>query len=408
MKGPSLIRIPQIIILLPIILLLGACSGGEISEHTVMKGSFTASFTESGELEAKKALAVPLARMDYRYGYSFKIIDMIPNGTYVNEGDTLMKLDDSNIQKFLISTEEALEKEMAAEAKLKVEYQNSIEDLEAQVKSEKAGLNLKKIELDRAEFETPQKRLIKELQYQQALIKLDKLMRQLEMKPLLSSYDKKIQDIKIRQKEAEMESAKDALGKMVITSPDKGLFEAGDSYYYYPPVNLKIGDEVRQGQLLAKIPDVTKMVVKTSVNEVDFTKVKTGTIVRVRLDALPKIPFTGEITYVGRSCITKGEEKDKIFEVVVEIAESDLRLKPGMTVSCEFICYEGDDEIFVPNECLDRVNGKAYVYVGKESRFKKIEVTAEKSNSHHTVVSGNIKPGQPLIPVETVLIQKSI
>jgi len=405
-KPATFMIFTRVVHLLGLAILLGSCSSDETGGLTVLKGSFTASFTESGELEAKKALAVPLSRMDYRYGYSFKIIEMIPNGTYVNEGDTLMKLDDANIQKFLISTEEALEKEMAAAEKLKVEYQNSVEELEAQIKSERAGLNLKKIELDRAEYETPQKKRIKELKYKQSEIQLEKLLRQLKMKPELNSYDQKIQDIKIRQKEGEIESAKDALAKMVITSPDKGLFEAGDNPYNYPPVNLKIGDEARQGQLLAKIPDVTKMVVKTSINEADYTKVKVGTGVRVRLDASPKIPFTGKITYIGRSCITK--EKEKVFEILVEIAESDLRLKPGMTVSCEFICYESQEEIFVPNECLDRVNGKAYIYVGKVNRFNKVEVKPGNSNSHHTLVSGNIKPGQPLVPIETVLIQKSI
>ncbi len=221
----------------------------------------------------------------------------------------------------------------------------------------------------------------------------------------MNKYDQRIQDIKIMQKEVELKGSNNALGKMVVISPDKGLFQVGHNRNRYPPVNLKIGDEIRQGQLIAKIPDVTKMIVNTSVNEADFTKVKKGTIVRVRLDALPKTAFNGKITHIGRTCIDK--DKEKVFVVVVEIEESDLRLKPGMTVSCEFICYEDDNELFVPNECLHKENGKAYVYIGKGSNPKKVEVESGSSNSHHTVIIGDVQAGQKIVPFESILKQKS-
>ena len=94
--------------------------------------------------------------------------------------------------------------------------------------------------------------------------------------------------------------------------------------------------------------------------------------------------------------------------VIVEIEESDLRLKPGMTVSCEFICYEGDSEVFVPNECLQKEGGKSFVYVDKGGNPKKVEVQSGRSNSHHSLVSGDIRPGQNLVPFESIINQKSI
>lgn len=404
-------KLPIIILaLIASVFIISACSSSKSNELTVMRGKFTDSFTQTGELEAKKALAVPMQRMDYRYGYSFKIVEMMLNGSYVNEGDTLMKLDDAPIQKFIITTEESLEKELAAAEKLRVEYQNAMEDLQAQLKSEQASLNLKKIELERAEYETPQKKKIKQLQFEQAEIRINKLLRQIEIKPKLNEYDTKIQEIKVRQKEAELEGANAALSSMVITSPDKGLFQVGHNRYMYPPVNLKVGDEIRQGQMLAKIPDVTKMIVNTSINEADFTKIDIGTKVRVRLDASPNIPFNGEVIYIARTCISKQneKEKEKIFKVVVEIDESDLSLKPGMTVSCEFICYEGDNEIYVPNECLEKADGKAYLYFAKGNGYIKKEVKALRSNSNHTLVTGDVKPGQSLVPFENIINQKSI
>ncbi len=62
----------------------------------------------------------------------------------------------------------------------------------------------------------------------------------------------------------------------------------------------KVGDTPYQGQILASIPDVTWMKVKTYVNESDAKKIYKGMKVIVRLDALPSVPFNGSITEISK------------------------------------------------------------------------------------------------------------
>jgi len=46
----------------------------------------------------------------------------------------------------------------------------------------------------------------------------------------------------------------------------------------------------------------------------------------------------GEVTYIEKLCHLKNpKSRQKVFEVEVKILKPDERLKPGMTVSCEFI-----------------------------------------------------------------------
>jgi hypothetical protein len=53
---------------------------------------------------------------------------------------------------------------------------------------------------------------------------------------------------------------------------------------------------------------------------------------------MPKLKFMGEISYIGKLCHLKNEKsKQKVFDVEVRILKSDARLKPGMTVSCEYL-----------------------------------------------------------------------
>jgi multidrug efflux pump subunit AcrA (membrane-fusion protein) len=74
-----------------------------------------------------------------------------------------------------------------------------------------------------------------------------------------------------------------------------------------------------------------------------------------------------------------------------------------MTVSCEYITYEGDNEIYVPSNCIQEVNKHFYVYVKKRGSIRKTEVKAGPSNNLYTIVSGDLKPGQELVPPEDII-----
>ncbi len=95
-------------------------------------------------------------------------------------------------------------------------------------------------------------------------------------------------------------------------------------------------------------------------------------------------------------------DKEKVFNMVVGIDESDLRLKPGMTVNCEYILYESDKNMFVPNNCLLKERGHSYIFLKKGRSVRKVEVQAGAANINHTVITGEVKPGQKLVPFNDV------
>jgi HlyD family secretion protein len=268
-----------------------------------------------------------------------------------------------------------------------------------------AGYDLKKLEVERSRFDTEIRKKIKELEFQQATIRLARVKRNLELKPRLDNYDNRIQRIRVIQRETELKSAKETLKQFLIRSPLDGTFQVSTNRNYSNPQNWKLGDSPYQGYVIASIPDITRMKAKTYINEAEFKKVKPGTKVIVRLDALPSVPFNGIITEISKICFAR--DREKVFNVVVEIAESDLRLKPGMTVNCEYILYESDNELFVPNNCLLKETGQSYIFIKRGSSSRKIKVQSAASNSNYTIIKGEVKPGQKLVPFEDALNQKN-
>lgn len=290
---------------------------------------------ETGELAAVNSKSFVLSRYG-RYWYEMRVIGIQEHGTIVNPGDSLIQLDPTQIQKFIVDRESNLETEKAALEKLKVNNDNKIKELESSIKSEQSSLALKKIELESSRFESDRYRKIKELEYKQSQISLAKEEKKLELMKVIIENDFKIQAIRARQMENEIRDAYAILPDLTIRTPIAGVFQI--AYNRRTGSLVKVGDDIYQGNNLGNVPELKWMKVDTYINETDFLKIRVGQKVAIRLDALPKVVFDGEIVYIGKLCHLKDRtSKQKVFDVEVSFKKPDERLKPGMTVSCEFL-----------------------------------------------------------------------
>lgn len=389
----------QYLLIAGLSLLPVSCGRREGSGYSVMKGPFRQSVIETGELQAVNASFLSMPRINYIYGYNFKIIGLAEHGKNVRKGDQVIKVDPASVQKYIIERGESLENEIASANKLKAQLTNNLQELKAQLRNEQASFDIKKLEVERSSFESAGIRKVIELEYRQAEIRLNKIKRNLELRPKLDSLDFRIQQIKVIQKENELKAAQEALTRLVVFSPLDGIFVVEENWR--TGQTIKVGDEVYLGAPVARIPDIRTMKVKGLVMENDISKIKSGLNVIIRLDALPSVSFHGKIKSLSRVCIKRDEKK--VFLTEVMISESDLRLKPGMTVSCEYITYEGGDEMYVPTNCLLEENKHFYLFIKKRGKIRKTEVKTGPSNNIYTIVSGDLKPGQALELPENIL-----
>jgi hypothetical protein len=292
---------------------------------------------ETGELAAVNVQSFGLLPFGGNHWYDMTISGMLEHGSMVNAGDSIVQFDPSGVQKDIIEAESKLETELAALEKMQVDHDNKINDLTSKVKTAAASFELKKTGLEASRFEAERIRKIKELEFEQEKISLEKEKKKLELVKIENANELRIQQIRVRQVKDNVEICYDILAQFTIHTPTAGVFQIGQSYRNEGAL-LKIGDEVYYGQTFANVPDLTWMKVNTCVNENDFLRLHEGQKVAVRLDALSNVAFDGEISYIGKLCHRKEEKsKQKIFDVEVKMLKSDPRLKPGMTVSCEYL-----------------------------------------------------------------------
>ena len=326
--------------ILPIILithfLLSSCDG-VLSFDKAERTTDGTTIIETGELAAINSVSFVIPRYGRRWG-EMKIIGLLNHGSIVNKGDSVAQLDPADINKYIIDRESSLETQLAALEKLYIEQENKRQENESRIRNELASFDLKKIELEATRFESDRAQEIKKLEFEQATINLEKEKRVLELSEKINESNLRIQEIRVEQIKKDIEEAKSIIPLLTLRTPVSGVFQIATERRGGSRSIYKIGDNIYAGNNLANVPELEFMKVYTQVNEADFLKISIDQKVAVRLDALPKVVFDGKVTYIGKLCREKERNsRQKVFDVEVEILKPDDRLKPGMTVSCEFL-----------------------------------------------------------------------
>lgn len=314
--------------------LVGSCSGAGADAESSAEGN-RKRIVETGELAAVNSQSFTIQRYGRRWN-SFKIIGILKHGTKVEAGDSVIQLDPTEIQKYIIDRRGDLESQMASLERLQVDQSNRRNDLDSRMKNEVATFELRKLEMEAARFESERIRKVKELEFKQATIAFERAKRQIELNKIREKSDLKIQQIRVERLQSDIQNAYDILPQLTIRTPNSGIFQIARNRRTRE--FIKVGDELYQNNPIGSVPDLTWMKVITTVSELDFMRLAPGQEVNVRLDAMPEIVFKGEVMYIGKLCRLKDDKsKQKVFDVEVKLLKSDERLKPGMTVSCEFI-----------------------------------------------------------------------
>jgi hypothetical protein len=158
---------------------------------------------------------------------------------------------------------------------------------------------------------------------------------------------------------------------------------------------IKAGSQISTWDpVVATLPDLTTMMSKTYVNEVDVRKVKRGQRVEIGLDAYPDKKLFGQVINVANVGEQRPNSDAKVFQVDVEIAGTDPSLRPAMTTSNKIITLVMDSVLYVPLECLHS-HADSISYVFKSNGIKQ-EVMLGETNANDAVILAGLTEGERL------------
>jgi HlyD family secretion protein len=359
------------------------------------QGQFDIIVTTTGELQAENSTDIfgPEIRQSRNIrAADIKITDLVAEGTEVKQGDYVATLDRTSFDNTL---KDELERLITLETNLEVKMLDTavtLSNLRDNIKNLKFTVEETEITLQQSKFEPP-------TTIRQAEIALDKANRSLDQN--IRSYSLRVEQAKsdmrnirnnLSEQRQRVKDLEDVLSKFIITAPSSGMI-----IYKRDRMGTKrkVGSTISAwDNVVATLPDMSSMISKTYVNEIDVSKVKPGQRVEMMVDAFPDKRYTGSVLTVANIGEQLPNADAKVFEVLIKVDQSDPILRPSMTTGNKIITKTIKDVIYIPLESV-QAGADSVPFVYKKDGTRQIVVLGE-SNENNIVAEQGIEAGDQI------------
>lgn len=249
-----------------------------------------------------------------------KIVEMpIEEGDVVKQGDLLCRLDDEYVQADIESGEARVASLRAGVKVAEADHEKADRDLKRQIRWSETNVST-----------------IQEMQDYQTAFKKATAVLEMRNQELIEA-------------EAFLKRRREDLKRTIIKSPIDGVISR---------LNAKQGEVVvtgtmnNPGTVIMSISDLSKMQVRTRVDEIDVPLVRAGQKASIYLQADQDRPVPGRVVRVAAKGVKPTGRDVVTFEAIVEVLSNDQRIKPGMSANVEIEVAKSEQAITVPVEAI--------------------------------------------------------
>ena len=358
---------------------------------TIQKKEFILKVDATGELKAKRSVQIKApSSMRAERIYESNIQDLVAEGTIVKAGDYVATLDRTEVSNKMGDAQAEIDKILTQLAQAKIDTAITLRGLRDELINLQFAKNEKLLELEQNKYEPQAVIQQKEIDLQRN----ERDYKQAEAKYLLEK-DKAIAKIAeinadLKQNKTKLERLVKLAGEFTINAPKDGMIIYAKTWQG----KVTSGSRVSAwNPVVAELPDLSEMLSKTYVNEVDVSNVQKGQDVTIKIDAFPDEEYVGRVISVANIGEELREYDAKVFEVNIEMLGVDSILRPAMTTSNEIVTDILQDMITIPLEALYS-DSLPYVFKEQGGRILKQEIIAGPSNNDEVVIDFSWQEGE--------------
>jgi len=357
------------------------------------------------------------------------ILEIVPEGTYVQPGELLARLDDSSLQfehsqqQIVVKNSEALTvqaeagRETAELAEQEYEsgtYKQGVEEIEALVLV--AVENLRRAEeYLRYSERLAAKGYVTNIQLDADRFAVEKAKKDLDVaetkRDVLVNFTKEktmkrlqadIQAAEAKVRAAEeshqieldrLKNIEEQIAKCRIVAPVAGqVVYANDSGRSSEPL-IEEGRLVRERQTIIRLPDPKQMQVVAKVNESNVDKINKGQTVAIRVDALPGVQLTGQVRKVAEYPLPTSSYTAHVknYATEIEVHSPPPELRPGMTAEVAILVEQRPTALQVPVQAVIERVGRFYCLLANSPQtIEAREVEIGASNDKFVVIESGL------------------
>ncbi len=440
-KPPRGIAVSIIVFAIAVVTALGAgiwyrlaaapeqVSMDDVMLHRVSRGDFSQIVTERGEISSSTNVDIR-CQVKSRNTTGTTILSIVPEGTFVNEGDLLCRLDASSLELELTQQQivENTSKSVLIQSKnvydlaviAKESYlDGEFRELEQTIQSEifvaeeserraeqvlefsermaRKGYNsaiqleADKYALDKAkndlELANTKLYVLRNHTKEKMLTQLDADIKTAEAKWMADESSYKLDVAKLKEIQGQIDACEihaPAAGQVVYAN-QQGR-RGGDD------IIIEAGAVLREQQIICRLPDPNKMQVDTRVNESRISLVKVGMPAVVLVDAFPDMQLRGRVTKVNDYPEPSGwSSSTKEYLAVVEILDTSEEIRPGLTAQAQILVDEIPNALQIPVQAVMQHAEEYFTLVKRGGDFIAQSVDIGANNDSFVVVRSGLE-----------------
>ncbi len=404
-------------------------------EFEVKRSTFVYETSERGQLESSRNVEVR-CQVANRGSSGTAILEIVPEGTFVQEGDILAKLDDSALQAEVQQQQIICNTSGAAVTQAKNVYETSmiarLEYLEGTFKQEEqlilnemlvAEENLRRaqqfakysrrlagkgylspLQLDADEFAVDKAR--NEMESAQTKLRVlrdfnkEKMIKQLDSDMNIAKANLDSAEKTYALDLAKLQLTKDQIAACVVRAPAPGeVVYANDRGGRDSEPDIIEGALVRERQVMFRLPDTQHMQVKTKVNESRVGLVSEGMPARIRLDSSWGEVLEGRVTRVESYPIATrwSASNVKDYAAYVEVTSPVANMRPGLAAQVTILIEERPDALMVPVQAVMEHGKRHFCLISQKGERRLMPVKIGSSNDKFVVVEEGISEGDVVL-----------
>ena len=285
--------------------------------------------------------------------WDFKISMMAPEGTEVKAGRPVLGFDTSELQRRL--DEKSAESEQAKKEieKKRADLALRREDTRMQLADAEARKRKTSLKLESpADILGLKDRKQAELDYSLAERETKSIGEKLISLQRAAEAEIRLLESKQQQAAAIVAETQDAIRRMTLPAPRNGTVVYVQNWR---GDKKKVGDTCWRMERVLEIPDLSRMMAKGEVDEVDAGRVAIGQRVTLRLDSHPDEELHGTIQTASRTVQQQTNTKNplKVLKVDIVLDKTDpAKMRPGMRFAGKVELERAKNALLIPRNAV--------------------------------------------------------
>lgn len=408
----------------------------------VVVGKFVHQIVERGDVQSSSNVDVR-CEVQMRNGNAttggVAILEIVPEGSVVDEGDFLVRLDDSTLQNDL--TLQQLDTN-ASQASV-IQAETTVQTARLTLQEYESGVfkqELEQLESLRFVAEENYRRAVEYLKYSQRLadkgyvtpIQLEadafavdkakkerdvsitkievlnnftkqKMLKQLEaaLRTAEAAHQAQLENHSVET--ARLEKIKQQIARCIIKAPSSGqVVYANDVVPGRADEGAPIqeGRLVRERQVIIRLPNPKQMQVVAKVNESRIDLVRPGMRAKVSIDALPGMELEARVRRVSEYPLQQFNAYTshiKEYATEVEIINPPAGIRPGMTAKAAVVVEEREHATQVPLQAVFERDGRYYCLTHGATGIEAKQLQLGPTNDKHVIVEQGLAGGEQVV-----------